>query len=146
MVFILRRGPRIRTWACVLRNLSSACRLNARSQIDWAVQYQAHYSDVIMSVMASQMAGEFPAQKANNAENVSIWWRHHVKAELSHYHSGWTPFHLCMKTPLYVQYEVVRISSKCRWRIYRTSCKCRWSIHRFVYQGNIVEHLGSYVK
>ena len=20
---------------------------------------------------------EFPAQKANNAENVSIWWRHH---------------------------------------------------------------------
>ena len=23
--------------------------------------------------------GEFPAQKASNAENVSIWWRHHVK-------------------------------------------------------------------
>ena len=22
--------------------------------------------------------GEFPAQRANNAENVSIWWRHHV--------------------------------------------------------------------
>ena len=22
--------------------------------------------------------GEFPAQMANNAENVSIWWRHHV--------------------------------------------------------------------
>ena len=22
--------------------------------------------------------GEFPAQKAGNAENVSIWWRHHV--------------------------------------------------------------------
>ena len=21
--------------------------------------------------------GEFPAQMANNAENVSIWWRHH---------------------------------------------------------------------
>ena len=21
--------------------------------------------------------GEFPAQKASNAENVSIWWRHH---------------------------------------------------------------------
>ena len=21
--------------------------------------------------------GEFPAQRANNAENVSIWWRHH---------------------------------------------------------------------
>ena len=23
------------------------------------------------------MTGEFPAQKASNAENVSIWWRHH---------------------------------------------------------------------
>ena len=23
--------------------------------------------------------GEFPAQKASNAENVSIWWRHHAK-------------------------------------------------------------------
>ena len=23
------------------------------------------------------VTGEFPAQKANNAEKVSIWWRHH---------------------------------------------------------------------
>ena len=23
--------------------------------------------------------GEFPAQRASNAENVSIWWRHHVE-------------------------------------------------------------------
>ena len=26
----------------------------------------------------SQGTGEFPAQMASNAENVSIWWRHHV--------------------------------------------------------------------
>ena len=25
----------------------------------------------------SQVTGEFPAQKASNAENVYIWWRHH---------------------------------------------------------------------
>ena len=25
----------------------------------------------------SQMAGEFPVQRASNAENVSMWWRHH---------------------------------------------------------------------
>ena len=25
----------------------------------------------------SPVTGEFPAQKANNAENASIWWRHH---------------------------------------------------------------------
>ena len=29
----------------------------------------------------SPMTGEFPAQKASNAENVSIWWRHHVVNE-----------------------------------------------------------------
>ena len=26
----------------------------------------------------SLVTGEFPAQRASNAENVSIWWRHHV--------------------------------------------------------------------
>ena len=26
----------------------------------------------------SLVAGEFPAQMASNAENASIWWRHHV--------------------------------------------------------------------
>ena len=25
----------------------------------------------------SPVTGEFPAQKVRNAENVSIWWRHH---------------------------------------------------------------------
>ena len=24
-------------------------------------------------------SGEFPAQRASNAENISIWWRHHVQ-------------------------------------------------------------------
>ena len=66
-----------------------------------------HHNDVIMDAIASQITsltivystiysdadqrkhqssaslafvrgtGEFPAQKASNAENVSIWWRHH---------------------------------------------------------------------
>ena len=26
----------------------------------------------------SPLTGEFPAQRASNTENVSIWWRHHV--------------------------------------------------------------------
>ena len=26
----------------------------------------------------SPVTGEFPAQRASNAENVSVWWRHHV--------------------------------------------------------------------
>ena len=31
----------------------------------------------------SPVTGEFPAQMASNAENVSIWWRHHAKCYLS---------------------------------------------------------------
>ena len=30
----------------------------------------------------SPVTGEFPAQRASNAENVSIWWRHHVQAHV----------------------------------------------------------------
>ena len=26
----------------------------------------------------SPVTGEFPAQRASNAENVSIWWSHHI--------------------------------------------------------------------
>ena len=29
----------------------------------------------------SPVTGEFPAQMASNAENVSIWWRHHILLE-----------------------------------------------------------------
>ena len=31
----------------------------------------------------SSVFGEFPAQMASNAENVSIWWRHHVNSSSS---------------------------------------------------------------
>ena len=33
----------------------------------------------------SPVTGEFPAQKASNAEDVSTWWRHHVKERLIRY-------------------------------------------------------------
>ena len=32
----------------------------------------------------SPVSGEFPAQKASNAGNVSIWWRHHFNIPTSH--------------------------------------------------------------
>ena len=52
--------------------------------------------------------GEFPAQKASNAENVSIWWRHHdgaIPSESSRVYSVHssllveihTNFHMCIK-------------------------------------------------
>ena len=28
--------------------------------------------------LCGEFTGEFPAQRASNAENISIWWRHHV--------------------------------------------------------------------
>ena len=34
----------------------------------------------------SQVAGEFPAQKASCTENVSIWWRHHVYSFPNHWY------------------------------------------------------------
>ena len=34
----------------------------------------------------SPETGEFPAQMASNAENVSIWWRHHGKNNIDSYH------------------------------------------------------------
>ena len=34
--------------------------------------------DTALSEGNSPMTGEFPAQRFRYAENVSIWWRHHV--------------------------------------------------------------------
>ena len=44
------------------------------------VIYSTVYSDVDQTKFQSSASqtGEFPAQMASNAENVSIWWRHHV--------------------------------------------------------------------
>ena len=37
-----------------------------------------HQSSASMACAGkSLVTGEFPAQMASNAENVSIWWRHH---------------------------------------------------------------------
>ena len=35
--------------------------------------------------LASPETGEFPAQMASNAENVSIWWRHHGKEKRNNF-------------------------------------------------------------
>ena len=41
----------------------------------------------------SPVTGEFPAQRDSNAENVSIWWRHHVSSA-SHPPPVWD-YHTC---------------------------------------------------
>ena len=42
------------------------------------IVYSTVYSDADQGKHQSSVTGEFPAQMASNAENVSIWWRHHV--------------------------------------------------------------------
>ena len=39
----------------------------------------------------SPVTGEFPAQRASDAENASIWWRHHASSEMTH--TGYLFFH-----------------------------------------------------
>ena len=41
-------------------------------------KYQSSASLALVQGIHRRPAGEFPAQMASNAENVSIWWRHHV--------------------------------------------------------------------
>ena len=46
---------------------------------------QRQSSALLAFVGNSPVTGEFPAQMASNAENVSIWWRHHeVSLSASH--------------------------------------------------------------
>ena len=40
-----------------------------------------HQSSSSLPFVNSPVTGEFPTQRASNAENVSIWWRHHVPCE-----------------------------------------------------------------
>ena len=43
----------------------------------------------------SPVTGEFPTPRASNAENVSIWWRHHVKKWKTWYKLTWV-CHICL--------------------------------------------------
>ena len=51
--------------------------------ISLTIVYSTVYSDADQNKhqssasLALQETGEFPAQMASNADNVSIWWRHH---------------------------------------------------------------------
>ena len=43
--------------------------------------YQRKYQG---SASGAFVIGEFPAQRVSNAENISIWWRHHDMDENGH--------------------------------------------------------------
>ena len=56
------------------RLTSTASRLFTQSFIQGADQ-KIHQSSASLAFVPG--TGEFPAQRASSAENVSIWWRHH---------------------------------------------------------------------
>ena len=37
-----------------------------------------HQSSALLAFVCVEFTGEFPAQMASNAENVSIWWLNHA--------------------------------------------------------------------
>ena len=45
-----------------------------QAQIKENIKAQRHWP---LCAVNSPVTGEFPAQRASNAENISIWWRHH---------------------------------------------------------------------
>ena len=69
----------------------------------------------------SPVTGEFPTQRASDAENVSIWWRHHVPAGISisliSGASVWMQFSSWLQLGCWsVQHAAKnRISDKCVW-------------------------------
>ena len=72
----------------------------------------------------SPLTGEFPTQRASNAENVSIWWRHHVKLNFGTYSSRFRPKSLFMVAAV-MRLVTPPVSSKVanmdrtRWTTYR---------------------------
>ena len=65
-----------------------------------------------LSVGNSSGTGEFPARRASNTENVSIWWRHHdIRNPISDPH-GWVTW--CL---LYFG-EINHIIRRLNWYIY----------------------------
>ena len=59
---------------CLLNRLSCLFRLESKKTLKLRA--------IGLCTGNSKGTGEFPAQMASNAENVSIWWRHHVQAEI----------------------------------------------------------------
>ena len=53
---------------------------NASQIASLTIVYSTVYSgaDQRKHQSSASLGGEFPAQMASNAENVFIWWRHHV--------------------------------------------------------------------
>ena len=117
------------------------------SCVDAVLNFPYHYNDVIMGAMAYQITslaivystvhsgagqrkhqssaslaffcGEFPAQRASNAENVSIWWRHHDLPNRGFRAAANTNTHAYKQTHTLFKYAVRYFSSRMIYTDYR---------------------------
>ena len=62
----------------------------------------------------SPVTGEFPIQRASNAEDVSIWWRHHA----------WTNSRSLQHVRSFISFDLLRVNAK-----HNTMTRSLWLIH-----------------
>ena len=63
------------------------------STIYWDADQRKHQSSASLAfVWGIHRSGEFLAQRASYAENVSIWWRHHVHHSIRLSRPGWNHY------------------------------------------------------
>ena len=106
----------------------------------------------------SPVSGEFPAQKASNAENASIWWRHHEYHERVSSHWALSFENVYENSPLFTMFclphtatgkvissvsESSSVAETAGWIftmdhlimpvgcpcMWETSGRCLWSVH-----------------
>ena len=63
------------------------------------IVYSTAYSDAAQRKHQTPVTGEFLAQRASNAENVCIWWRHHVKKNYGIAFSSFGILSECLELP-----------------------------------------------
>ena len=85
-IFILNQGPGITPWTMILQWRHNGCNgisnhqphdclLNRLFRRRWKKTSKLHMTGLCEG--NSLVTGEFPAQRASNVENASIWWHHH---------------------------------------------------------------------
>ena len=89
----------------------------------------------------SSVTGEFPAQRTRNAENISIWWRHHE--------TGMTEISLLTPTPALLEYHRTTVSPFLSmflargYNAYWTWCNWNWEYIR-KFRNNLAEYVCAY--
>ena len=75
--------------------------------------------------------GEFPAQMASYAKNVSIWWRHYEKAHQISKLKSFIPSYICL-CPIHWS-QVLRRECRCSWTSADSQySNCIWVISNFM--------------